>query len=161
MSFSFSHVVLPSFHWIKILEMMIESLCSTSVPSVRWSMMELNIECWFPSSSIWENKLVAIILALSDALWASTYSTSYNQVSRIGLLDAVPIGIPFASHNLLVTLAKLGFPRLWAKLTLCQHMYPLKHLVWIHLPLGLTDCQRSSKILLWNQDPLSLSPSNH
>ena len=64
------------------------------VTSIHKYMMALNNTKRFPSWSTWENKLLAIALAVIAVLYPSAYSTSYTLVSRIELSAAIPIGIP-------------------------------------------------------------------
>ena len=61
---------------------------------IRESMMAPNNAKHCPSWSIWANKLLDIALAVIAVLYPSEYSTLYILVSRIGLSDVIPIGIP-------------------------------------------------------------------
>ena len=74
-------------------------------PFILWSSILSISRCLFPWSSTCAMRFPAMIFAVSTDVFPSAYSISYCQMSRMGLLLGIPIGLPSSSTALLFTLA--------------------------------------------------------
>ena len=101
-----SHPLVVSLLLLFPLEIWIKAHPSLMfVPSLHESMMASNNTKHSPYCSTWENKLLAVSLAVIAVLYPSACLTSYILVSGIGLSAAIPIGLPSLFFNILLNLA--------------------------------------------------------
>ena len=74
------------FRWCCLpLMVMYQSTLRTALESFWWSVIASSNRYWFPSGSHWAYICSAIAFAENSAVWPSMNSTSYSQVSRIGI----------------------------------------------------------------------------